>query len=187
MNKLISIPPLSRLLSFTDLIIAFGLVPNRSSWAATSIEVADPASVGMSAERLARLSTVTQAYIDQGLVSGTVTLVARQGKVVHLEAQGYQDVKTKAPMSPSTIFGIASMTKPITSVALMMLWEEGLVLLSDPVEDYLPEFAGAMVSSTGDVTGETGTLERPKSKMTLRQLLTHTSGLASSEYQAIVD
>jgi len=140
----------------------------------------DPASVGISKNRLERIGTVTQQYIDDGYISGAVTLVARKGRMVHLEAQGYRDIAAKLPMTADTVFSIASMTKPITSTAVMMLWEEGLLELNDPVDQFLPEFKNAMLSSTGDITGKTGTLVPPKSRMTIRQLLSHTSGLAAS-------
>ena len=86
---------------------------------------ARPDEVGLSGERLARIRTGMQRYIDRGLVPGVVTLVARRGRVVHLEALGNRDVEAKAPITTDTIFRIASMTKPIASVALMMLYEEG--------------------------------------------------------------
>ncbi len=86
-----------------------------------------------------------QRYVDRNEVAGVVTLVARGGRIVHLEAVGYRDAETKAPMTANTIFRIASMTKPITSVALMMLFEEGHFLLSDPISKWLPEFADMKV------------------------------------------
>ncbi|MCI5105456.1 MAG: beta-lactamase family protein, partial [Pseudomonadales bacterium] len=89
------------------------------------LPVADPEAVGMSSERLARIGPAMQRYIDAGLVPGTVTMVARRGRVVHFESRGYMDVDSGKAMRPDAIFRIASMTKPITSVALMMLWEEG--------------------------------------------------------------
>src|SRR5690242_2850412 len=87
--------------------------------AAASLPTAKPEQSGMSADRLKRLSAVMRGYIDRGEVAGTVTLVARRGRIVHLEAQGLMDVDSKAPMRPDTIFRLASMTKPITSVAVM--------------------------------------------------------------------
>ncbi len=140
----------------------------------------EPEKVGMSEERLARIGPVMQRYIDEQLVPGTITLIARRGKVVHFEARGFMDAERGTPMRPDAIFRIASMTKPITSVALMMLWEEGHFQLTDPVAKYLPEFSNVKVSTTGDVSAETGTLVEPTSQMTIRQLLTHTAGLANS-------
>ena len=137
-------------------------------------------SVGMSAERLDRIGPAMQQYIDAGLVPGTVTLVARRGKVVHFEARGYMDVQSGKPMRKDAIFRIASMTKPITSVALMMLWEEGKFQLRDPVSKFIPEFADQKVSTTADASGETGELVDAKRQATIRDMFTHTAGLANS-------
>jgi CubicO group peptidase (beta-lactamase class C family) len=141
---------------------------------------AAPESVQMSKERLDRIKPGMQKYIDQQLVAGTVTIVARQGKVVHFEAQGYMDAENKIPMRKDALFRIASMTKPITSVALMMLWEEGKFQLSDPVEKYLPEFKNQKVSTTSDASNRTGQLVPVKHPATIREMLTHTAGLANS-------
>src|SRR5690606_1894952 len=105
-----------------------------------------PERVGMSSERLGRIDAAMNKYIGGDLVPGTVTLVARKGKVVHLEAQGWRDVENKAPMTADTIFRMASMTKPITSVALMMLHEQGHFLLSDPISKWLPEYSEMQVA-----------------------------------------
>ena len=104
----------------------------------------------MSSERLERLSRAVGAYIDRGQVAGTVTLVARRGKVVHFEAQGERWPEQGAPMTRDTIFRIASMTKPIASVALMTLYEEGRFQLRDPIAKYLPEFAEMQVATAPD-------------------------------------
>ncbi len=144
------------------------------------LPMAAPESVGMSAERLARIAPAMQKYIDSELVPGVVTLVARKGKVVHFESQGFMDVDTDKPMRPDAIFRIASMTKPITSVALMMLWEEGHFQLRDPVSKFIPEFADQMVSTTSDASGETGGLLPVNRPSTIRDMLTHTAGLANS-------
>ena len=121
-----------------------------------------------------------QKYIDAELVPGVVTLVARKGKVVHFESQGFMDIDSGKPMRPDAIFRIASMTKPITSVALMMLWEEGHFQLRDPVSKFIPEFADQMVSTTSDASGESGGLMPVNRPSTIRDMLTHTAGLANS-------
>lgn len=146
----------------------------------SGLPLASAESVSMSKERLARIAPAMQKYIDQQLVAGTVTIVARHGKVVHFEAQGYSDAENKVPMRKDALFRIASMTKPITSVALMMLWEEGKFQLSDPVEKFLPEFKNQKVSSTGDASNRTGQLIPVKHPATIREMLTHTAGLANS-------
>ena len=112
---------------------------------ASGLPMAAPESVGMSAERLKRIDAFTQRYIDDEMVAGTVTLVARKGKVVHFSAQGMKDVERNMPMTTDTIFRMASMTKPIASVALMMLYEEGWFQLDDPISDWLPEFSNMMI------------------------------------------
>ena len=144
------------------------------------LPLADPESVGMSSERLARIGPAMQSYIDAGLVPGTVTMVARRGKVVHFESRGFMDVDSAKPMRPDAIFRIASMTKPITSVALMMLWEEGAFQLRDPVSKFIPEFADQRVSSTSDASGNSGQLIPAQRPATIRDMLTHTAGMANS-------
>lgn len=150
---------------------------------AQSLPTARPEEVGMSPERLARIRVAMQRYIDRGEVPGTVTLVARSGKVVHLEAQGYRDAEARAPMGTDTIVRIASMTKPITSVAAMMLFEDGRFLLNDPVAKFLPEFANLQVAvaAVGSDRVETPYRLVPAARpVTIRHLLTHTAGLANS-------
>ncbi len=138
---------------------------------------------GLSSERLQRIKIAMQRYIDRGEVPGVVTLVARHGRVVHFEALGYRDVEAKAPMTKDAIFRIASMTKPITSVAVMMLFEEGHFLLSDPIAKFLPEFANprvAVPAAAGERV-ETPYKQVPAVRpITIRHLLTHTAGLANS-------
>jgi CubicO group peptidase (beta-lactamase class C family) len=113
------------------LILGASLAPAPTR--AQSLPAATPASVGMSGERLNRLSATLQQYVDQGRAAGLVTVVVRQGKVVHLEAFGKRDIEAGAPMPKDTIFRIASMSKAITSLATMNLLEEGKLLLNDPV------------------------------------------------------
>ena len=144
------------------------------------LSTSTPELVGMSTARLERIGPAMQRYIDEGLVPGTVTLVARRGKVVHFEARGYMDVDSKKPMRKDALFRIASMTKPITSVALMMLYEEGKFQLRDPVSKFIPSFADQKVSSTSDASGETGELVPAKRPATMRDMLTHTAGMANS-------
>jgi CubicO group peptidase (beta-lactamase class C family) len=147
---------------------------------AGSLPTTRPELVGMSSERLARIRPAMQRYIDQQLVPGTVTAIMRRGKLVHLEVLGDMDVAAGAPMQRDTVFRIASMSKPIASVALMMLWEEGRFQLRDPVAKFLPEFADPKVSTTGDVSGETGELVPAERPIQILDMLTHTAGLANS-------
>jgi CubicO group peptidase (beta-lactamase class C family) len=121
-----------------------------------------------------------QKYIDGDLTPGVLTAIMRKGKIVHLTTQGYMDVENEIPLQEDAIFRIASMTKPIASIALMILWEEGHFQLNDPVSKFIPSFSQTKVSSTGDASGKTGTLESPKREITIRDMLTHTAGLANS-------
>lgn len=144
----------------------------------SGLPMAEPESVGMSSERLQRIDAFTQRYINEQMVAGTVTLVARKGKVVHFSAQGMKDVERNLPMTTDTIFRMASMTKPIASVALMMLYEEGWFQLDDPISDWLPEFSNMMV----EVENEDGStrLEPAQNPITFTHILTHTAGLMNS-------
>ncbi len=160
--------------------MAFAAAPAPAD--APASPVAKPETVGMSAERLGRIGPAMQRYIDSGLVPGTVTLVARKGKIVHLEARGARDAESGAPMSTDVIFRIASMTKPITSVALMMLYEEGKFRLNDPISKWMPEYAEPKVAEPlpDSAAGPRYRLVPAVRPITVRQLLTHTAGLANS-------
>jgi CubicO group peptidase (beta-lactamase class C family) len=139
-----------------------------------------PEDVGFSSERLVRLTTFFQGEIDRGAIPGAVLLVSREGKLAYFKALGYQDREKNIPMKPDAIFRIASMTKPITSVAVMMLAEEGKIDLLAPVSQYLPEFKDVKVGveKIDPGTGKpTLSLEAPQSQMTVQDLLRHTSGL----------
>ena len=125
-------------------IVLAGAMPESNSADLPNIKgvpTADADSVGMSSERLEKIDSVMQAYIDRNEIAGAVTLVARYGKVVHFSALGKRDVENGEPMQHDTIFRIASMTKPIASVASMMLYEEGHFQLRDPISKWLPEFS----------------------------------------------
>jgi CubicO group peptidase (beta-lactamase class C family) len=137
---------------------------------------ATPEDVGLSSSQLARIEAVTQKHIEAGLVPGAVMLVARRGKIAWSRTMGFRDRAAKDPMRPDSIFRIYSMTKPIVSVAAMMLVEEGRMQISDPVAKYLPEMAKMKV---GVEKTEDGRLELvdPAREMTVQDLLRHTSGL----------
>jgi CubicO group peptidase (beta-lactamase class C family) len=142
---------------------------------------ATPESVGLSAERLQRLRAVMQQYVDQGRVAGIVTYVARNGRVAHHEAFGKADVEANLPMKKDTIFRIASQTKAFTSVAVMMLVEEGKIGLGDPLSRFIPAFAKTTVAlppPPGAVPGSPVTVVPAKRAITIRDLLTHTAGIS---------
>jgi CubicO group peptidase (beta-lactamase class C family) len=106
--------------------------------AQADLPTAKPESVGVSSKRLERVKAYIQDYIDTNQIAGAVTLIARKGKVVHHEAQGWRYKEENQPMQKDTIFTLMSMTKPIASAALMMLWEEGKFMLDDPIWKFLP-------------------------------------------------
>lgn len=123
-----------------------------------------------------------QRYVESGDIAGSGTLVARRGHMVHLEAQGVMDQESKKPMRADSIFRLASMTKPITSLAVMMLHEEGKFLLNDPVSKFLPEFRNpkvAVANAPNERAAEGYRLVSANREITIRDLLTHTAGLAS--------
>jgi CubicO group peptidase (beta-lactamase class C family) len=133
-----------------------------------NLHAIDPAKAGMDAARLARIPARMQTFVDTGKAAGIVTLVVRHGQAASLNSVGFLDLQTKAPMRTDSIFRIMTMTKPVTSVAVMMLMEEGRLALFDPAEKYLPEFRGQQVRSGA----------KPAHPVTLFDLLTHTAGVA---------
>ena len=138
--------------------------------------------VGMSSERLKRIHPMIQSHIDGHDFSGAVTLVARKGKVIHFEAHGLADAEAKAPMKTDTLFRLASMTKPVTAVSILMLLEEGKLVLSDPVSKFVPEYKNPQVAVwnlPNDPAGAGLHLVPAAREITIRDLLTHTSGLAN--------
>ena len=155
------------------LIAALFLVPVLR--AAEDVTVVEPESVGMSSERLQRINTFISDYIDANEIAGAVTLVARKGKVVHYDAQGWRDKENGVRMTHDTIFEMMSMTKRIVSTALMMLFEEGRFLLDDPISKWLPEYENHSVRINGD--GVRPVIVQEARPVTVRHVLTHTSGL----------
>ena len=136
--------------------------------------------MGMSSDRLERVSAKIQEYIDQDLTPGVETIIVRNGHIVYHKVQGNKRAENSTPLIKNDIFRIASMTKPIASIALMTLWEEGKFQLNDPITKFLPEFETVMVSTVGDASGNTGELVPPNRMITVRDILTHTAGFANS-------
>ena len=161
-------------------LIAIYLMACPSYSYSQEFQSSDPEREGFSEERLKRIAPVMQKYIDQDLTPGVLTAIMRNGKIVYLETQGFMDVANEKPLRKDTIFRIASMTKPIASVALMILWEEGHFQLNDPVSKFIPAFSETKVSTTSDASGKTGDLVEPKRAITIRDMLTHTAGLANN-------
>src|SRR5215471_7108835 len=142
---------------------------------AQDLPTAKPETVGLSSERLDRIGAEVQRNIDNKRIAGAVTLVARHGKVAWFKAQGMADRENSKPMRTDAMFRICSMSKPITSLAAMMLYEEGKFLLDDPVSKYLPEFKNAKVF-VKPTSGEPYSIPATK-EITIRDLLRHTSGI----------
>jgi CubicO group peptidase (beta-lactamase class C family) len=142
---------------------------------AQDLPTTKPESVGLSSERLDRINSVIQRDIDDKRIAGAVTLVVRRGKVAWFKSQGMMDREAGKAMPTDAMFRICSMTKPITSLAVMMLYEEGKFLLEDPISKYLPEFKNPKVL-VKPATGEPYTIPA-KNEITIRDLLRHTSGI----------
>ena len=146
-----------------------------TSLMAQEITVHNPESAGFSSQRLERIQPLMQEYIDSGRLAGINTLIAREGNVIYLDSQGYRDIDKQEPMTEDTIFRIYSMTKPISTVAALILYEKGAFLLSDPVSEYIPEFKDVQVY---DQDAPDGTKRTPVDRqITIKDLMTHTSGL----------
>ncbi|MBA3973297.1 MAG: hypothetical protein C0504_03645 [Candidatus Solibacter sp.] len=150
--------------------------------AAPAAEV-DYAKAGVDRARIERIKPRMQQFADTGSIAGTVTLMMRRGELVHLEAAGWQDIEARKPMRTDTIFQIMSMTKPVTGVAVMMMVEEGKLRLADPVEKHLPEFRGQMMVESRDK--DRVVLTKPSRPITIRDLMTHTSGLIANPQPGI--
>src|ERR1700735_4240828 len=162
---------LPRLLAIASLA---ALTVSPAMAAVHDLPTASAESEGMSAERLARLSAGMKELVDSGRLAGVVTMVSRHGKVVEFDAAGKRDIAANSPMQKDSIFRIYSMSKPITGVAMMMLFEEGKWQLNDPVAKYVPEFANLKVY--GADAANNVVLKDPVHPVTMRELMSHTGG-----------
>jgi CubicO group peptidase (beta-lactamase class C family) len=149
---------------------AFQAAPCVSAERPGKPSLAQRADAGMDAATLSRISERMREFVEDRQIAGAVTLVARRGQVVHLEAVGQADVENDKPMRKDSLFAIASMTKPITATAVMILQDEGKLSVDDPVAKHIPEFKGAALESGP-----------PSREITIRDLLTHTSGVGGSQ------
>ena len=153
---------------------------------AKGLPIVQPEEVGFSSERLARIGPAMQNFINRKEAPCVITLVARHGKIAHFETQGMMDIGTKRPVEKDTIFRMYSMTKPITGVAVLMLYEEGHFQLEDPISKFIPAFQNPVVSVFDPPRGHLSTpsplgLTIPaRREITIRDCLTHTTGLASA-------
>lgn len=165
-------------------VTSFALLLN-----AGSVPAGKPEDVGFSADRMRRIGAAMQQHIDAGDISGAVTLIARRGQIAYFEAQGLMDIESRKPMPRDAIFPLASMSKPVAGAAVLMLLEEGKVRLSDPVSKFIPEFKNMKVAvakpgARPAAAGERGSdvsfdVVSATREITVRDLLTHTSGLVS--------
>ncbi len=156
---------------------------------AASLPSDKPEAVGLSSERLQRINQMIQRYIDAGEITGAITMVSRRGKVAHFESQGQMDLEKTTPMRKDAVFRIASMSKPITAVAILILMEEGRLRLTDPASKFIPEFTDTKVAietapyrpaANGQPARDAAYYTMPAERaITIRDLLTHTSGLES--------
>jgi CubicO group peptidase (beta-lactamase class C family) len=149
------------------------LLPISAAAQQDGFPTASPQAMGFSAAKLGRMQKHLQRYVDEQKLAGVVTLVASKGKIVHFEKYGMRDIEAKSRMKKNTIFRLASMTKPLTSVALMMLYEQGRVRLDDPIAKYIPEFAQTKVHAAD------GKLEAVARPITVKDALMHTTGLTA--------
>jgi len=143
---------------------------------------ASPEAVGMCSSRLNRINDFTSSYIDQGKLVGTISAVSRRNQLVYFQCSGQMDLETGRPMQEDAIFRIYSMTKPVTSIALMILYEQGHFQLDTPISKFIPEFKNPQVFVGG--TADEPITENAKREITIRDLLTHTSGLTYGLFTA---
>ncbi len=146
-----------------------------SAAALADVEVVSPSSVGLDADRLEHVNAFINRYVADNKIAGAVTLIARRGQVVHVATAGAFGIDDPRPMTEDALFRIFSMTKPVTTVAALMLYEKGAFQLNDPVAKYLPDFADMTVLIDGKSVPAA-------SAMTIRQLMTHTAGLTYGWY-----
>ncbi len=162
--------------TFLAMILAAGMILPGAAGAAAAgalpgaLRPAAPAEAGMDAAPLAQIAERMREFVDARQISGAVTLVARRGRVIHLEAVGYADLEGQKPMKTDSIFAIASMTKPITATALTILRDEGKLSIDDAASKYIPQLKDVTLDGSP-----------PKREITIRDLLTHTSGIGGSQ------
>ncbi|HYG18570.1 MAG TPA: serine hydrolase domain-containing protein [Ohtaekwangia sp.] len=171
-------------------ILTFLLVNTGVCQSVKSFTTAKPEEAGLSATRLQHIDRMVEEQVATGAIPGAVAIIVRDGKIVHHKAYGYSDTEKKILLKKDDIFRIASQSKAITALAVMMLWEEGKFLLDDPLSKYIPEFRNPKVVKTFNARDTSYTTEPAKSEITIRQLLTHSSGIdyaaiGSSEFVAL--
>ncbi|HEX7845404.1 MAG TPA: serine hydrolase domain-containing protein [Chitinophagaceae bacterium] len=164
-------------------LLLFAFIVMQVTFAAAQkiVPVATPELAGFSSERVKRIDREMNDWAEKGWYNGAVALVIHNGKIAYYKATGYNDLDSKAPMSKDGIFRIASQTKAITSVAIMILFEEGKLLLDDPVSKYIPAFRRQQVLDKFNAADTTYTTVAAKKEVTIRELLSHTSGIGYAD------
>jgi CubicO group peptidase (beta-lactamase class C family) len=145
------------------------------------VPAANAAAAGFSSQRLAKLDKAMNEWVEEGWMNGAVALIIRDGKIAYYKAAGYNDLEEKIPLAKDQIFRIASQTKAVTSVAIMMLFEDGKLLLDDPVSKYIPTFKNQSVLEKFTAEDTSYTTVPAKRDITIRDLLTHTSGIGYAQ------
>lgn len=148
---------------------------------AATLKETNPSAAGFSAERLSRIDKMLQEYVDRKWTAGGSAIIVHNGSIVYYKGFGYDDIDAKKPEKKDAIFRIASQTKAITSVAIMMLYEQGKFLLDDPISNYIPEFKNPKVLDKFNEKDTTYTTVPAKREITIRDLLTHTSGIGYAQ------
>src|SRR5258708_2796982 len=164
------------MVSIRSLVTGLGLLASSAAFAGDPLPRAKPEEVGLSSERLARIGETLKADIAAGRIPGGVIAIARRGNLVALDAYGWRDKEAGVAMPTDTIFNIASMTKPMTAVGGLMLYEQGKLLIDDPLSKYFPKFANMRVAvrDNGEPTADTVPANR---QITIQDLMRHTSGI----------
>lgn len=158
-------------------VCSFGFAQTKSARISAPLKEASPESVGMSAERISRIEQMLQKAIIDENIPGATAIICKNGKIIYQKAFGYADVPGKIPMKTDNIFRIASMSKAITSTAVMMLWEQGKLMLDDPISRYIPEFKNPVVLDKFRMADSSYSTVPAAREITVRHLLTHTSGI----------
>jgi CubicO group peptidase (beta-lactamase class C family) len=157
-------------------ILSACISQQETPWQSQALQSADPSSQGFSAEKLGEIEQLFQSNIDQGKIAGATALVARRGKIVYYKSTGYDDLENKTALKEDAIFRIASQSKGVSSVAIMILYEEGRIKLSDPISTHLPEFGYPVLIDEFNQEDTSYTTRPAKRAITIQDLLTHTSG-----------
>lgn len=172
-------------LSFWVVLLAFSVqaqsLVKEAPQKAAVLQVASPAAAGISAQKLAKIDGLIQEYVQKGWIAGATAFIAKDGKIIYYKGLGYDDIDTKKPLAKDAIFRIASQTKAITSVGIMMLIEEGKLNLDDPVSKFIPEFKNPRVLLSYNAADTTYTTVPARKEITIRELLTHTSGIGYAQ------